>query len=912
MKTKAWTREFCKAMLVLLLFTGMAESTTMPVFEDMSLNNVKLTAPSHAATSPDGKMYFVEALKNRVAVYSRKGGFAGSISVQYPSSIAINQNGLIYIGSDKDFSVAIFNSSGTKTGQLGTGAGEFRRPCAIAIDPANRNVLVVDSLAGAIRIYNENGAFVRNIPIPAGLPVDLTVYNNEIYLINLPSLAGATVSTLGGNYKGAKVDVLNMDGALLRSFVSYGMDPGQMINPAAIANDSIGRIYITDSYQGVVFCYYGPTGQYLGAVHNPSSPLLTPIGVDVAPDNRLIVVSLNTSNFKVFGLDNYTFLTASPSSLAFTAKEGLENPAGQSVAVGNSGRGSLTYTAAADNPWILLQNAAGTVQARGSADMTVGIDASALSPGDYKGKVTITDNSGAVEIITVSLHVAKSPKLTISPAQLAYIYNTGSAVPAPQMVEITLYDDISNAAVWTATAGSSWLAVSPSFAAGNSTTQAAVSIDPAGLSEGTYMGTISIAADDTLGSPAVVTVTLTVKSAGTINVTTNLDEAGFAITGPANLSGTGRNWSAANLPAGTYTISYYAVSGYITPRFETKTVVAGSATGFNGDYKVKVVRNIVVSPGYSNDQRSTVRVFGADGTMQQETRIAGPKYTTGYNIALGDINADGLDEIITGLGPDPKYQAKVMAADQQGNNLPGSAFEAFLSKSGARVATGNFSRDGKAAIIVGSGPDSNNSAQLRVFVYENNMIMDTGVNIIPFSTKYGVTAAAGDLDGDGLDELIVAPGPDPNADALVRVFKVDTSGGLGAWTVYDTGLAFTAFPGNYGANTAVADLNGDGKAEIIVTSGSHANVTVNRIAAFYANGQPFGLVIIDNSSGGLEVAAGDIDQDGNAEIVTAHGPKSSNSSIVNIYRADGALVSTFKAFETSTYGAKVSIGKIGR
>lgn len=912
MKMKAWTREFCKALLVLLLFTGMSEATTMPVFEDISFNNIKLTAPGQTAASPDGKMYFTETLKNRVSVYSRHGSLSGSISVQSPSALAINQNGLIYIGSDKDLSVGIFNSSRTRIGALGAGAGEFRRLRALAIDPANRNVLAVDSLAGVIRFYDENGAFIRNIPIPAGLPVDLTVYNNEIYLINLPSLTGATASTLGDKYLGARVDVLNMDGALLRSFVSYGMNPGQIINPAAITNDSIGRIYITDSYQSVVLCYFGPTGQYLGAVHNPSKPLLTPIGVDVAPDNRLVVVSLNTSAFKVFGLDNYTFLTASPSSLAFTAKEGLGNPAAQTVAVGNSGKGSLTFTAVADSPWILLQNAAGTVQAKGSVDLTVGIDTSALSPGDYKGKVTITDNSGATETIAVALQVIKSPKLTVSPTQLAYTYNIGDVVPEPQLVEVTLYDDISNATVWTAASGSSWLAASPSTATGNSTTQAAVTIDPVGLSAGTYIGTLSFTANDTLGSPAVVSVTLTVKSAGTINVTTNLDEAGFTITGPANLTGTGKNWTAANLPAGTYTISYNAVSGYFTPRSETKTVIAGSTTGFNGEYKMKVVRNIVVSPGYSNTQQSTVRVFGYDGVMQQKTRIAGPKYTTGYNIALGDVNADGLDEIITGLGADPKYTAKVSVADQSGNNLTGSTFEAFLSKYGARVAAGNFSGDGKAAIIVGIGPDIKNNAQLRIFAYENGMIVDTGVNIIPFSTKYGVTAAAGDLDGDGVDELIVAPGPDPNADALVRVFKVDVSGGLGAWTVYDTGIAFTAFAGKYGANLAVADLNGDGKAEIIVTSGSHENVTVNRIAAFNANGQPFGLDIIDNSSGGLEVAAGDIDQDGNAEIVVALGPKALNSSFVKVYRSDGALVRNFKAFETTTHGAKVSIGKIGR
>jgi hypothetical protein len=58
------------------------------------------------------------------------------------------------------------------------------------------------------------------------------------------------------------------------------------------------------------------------------------------------------------------------------------------------------------------------------------------------------------------------------------------------------------------------------------------------------------------------------------------------------------------------------------------------------------------------------------------------------------------------------------------------------------------------------------------------------------------------------------------------------------------------------------------------------------------------------------VAAGDIDVDGNVEIVVTPGPKSSNSALVKVYRADGTLVRAFSAFDTSTNGARVSVGKI--
>ena len=52
---------------------------------------------------------------------------------------------------------------------------------------------------------------------------------------------------------------------------------------------------------------------------------------------------------------------------------------------------------------------------------------------------------------------------------------------------------------------------------------------------------------------------------GTIVVTTNLAGAAFSITGPASYSGSGTSAAFTDVPAGVYTITYGAVSGYVTP-----------------------------------------------------------------------------------------------------------------------------------------------------------------------------------------------------------------------------------------------------------------------------------------------------------------------------------------------------------
>ena len=38
-------------------------------------------------------------------------------------------------------------------------------------------------------------------------------------------------------------------------------------------------------------------------------------------------------------------------------------------------------------------------------------------------------------------------------------------------------------------------------------------------------------------------------------------------------------------------------------------------------------------------------------------------------------------------------------------------------------------------------------------------------------TKYGANPISADNDGDGIDEIIVSPEPDPKAEAKIKVFK---------------------------------------------------------------------------------------------------------------------------------------------
>ena len=78
------------------------------------------------------------------------------------------------------------------------------------------------------------------------------------------------------------------------------------------------------------------------------------------------------------------------------------------------------------------------------------------------------------------------------------------------------------------------------------------------------------------------------------------------------------------------------------------------------------------------------------------------------------------------------------------------------------------------------------------------------------NAKVGVQIASGDVNGDGSDDVITAPGPGIATE--VRVYSGATLRLLGS---------FTPFGADYssGATVAAADLNFDGRAEIVVGSG---------------------------------------------------------------------------------------------
>ena len=126
---------------------------------------------------------------------------------------------------------------------------------------------------------------------------------------------------------------------------------------------------------------------------------------------------------------------------------------------------------------------------------------------------------------------------------------------------------------------------------------------------------------------------------------------------------------------------------------------------------------------------------------------------------------------------------------------------------GADLASGDVDGDGKDEMIVGSGPGR--SPEVRI--YSAVGIKKTQFNVFIPSFKGGVRVAVGDINGDGISEIVVAPGE--GFEPLIYLY-----GGDGKRIKKDGVYAYNKeFKG--GVHVVAADINRDDKAEIITSPG---------------------------------------------------------------------------------------------
>lgn len=276
--------------------------------------------------------------------------------------------------------------------------------------------------------------------------------------------------------------------------------------------------------------------------------------------------------------------------------------------------------------------------------------------------------------------------------------------------------------------------------------------------------------------------------------------AGASLAGAQNLIVTGA--AAGNDPFVSVTHDYDIATGAFRPGPQFMAYAASYRGGVrvavgdvNGDGTADIITSTMSGPSH-------IKVFSTAGDELLSFFAYGTAFAGGVNVAAGDVNGDGVADIITGAGAGGGPHVKAFSGSDTAELRSFFAFPPdFLG--GVNVGGGsNLPR-----IVTGAG--AGGGPHVKVF---NGLTLGEELSFFAYSPGFsgGVRVATGDVNGDGVADLVTVPAS--GAAAHVKVFDGFTSTELSSFFAFNP-LA------TGGAQIAVGDLNGDAIAEMLVGDG---------------------------------------------------------------------------------------------
>ncbi|MGL4421565.1 MAG: choice-of-anchor M domain-containing protein, partial [Gemmataceae bacterium] len=262
-----------------------------------------------------------------------------------------------------------------------------------------------------------------------------------------------------------------------------------------------------------------------------------------------------------------------------------------------------------------------------------------------------------------------------------------------------------------------------------------------------------------------------------------------------------------------------------------------------------------------------VRQLAPDLTIRQRVFPLGTDLPSPIRVATMDLTGDGVPDIVAGVGPGTV--ANVAVTDgATGKSLANiRAFEMQFT-GGVFVALGDLTGDGRPEVIV--TPDEGGGPAVVVYQLMNGKLVEQqrffGIDDPNF--RGGARAALGDLNADGVADLVVSAGF--GGGPRVAVYDGKSLGR----TLQRLTPDFFAFESTLrnGSYPAVADFDGDGKMEVAFAAGPGGSPRVRVLdgrdlvqgsvverASFFVGD--------DTARNGVRISASDLTNDKGEELV---------------------------------------------
>ena len=288
----------------------------------------------------------IPADKRITAQIVQSGSARANDPMRFPTDVAVDRAGSIYVADGVNNRIARFDSSGQFDGDLRQlGSETLSNPIDLCFDSSDR-LWSADNGNHRVLVASNGFKIIRTINLPRSeSPIDVTgvaisangtrtlIIDNDHHRVLIRDNTNGTFTTAGGRGRslgqlewpfmvaacsdgsfliseaiGAHVQRLDAKNRWTQSISGWGVELGKSYRPKGIATDEKNRIYLSDSTLGTVQVF-GPRGETLGVLTDDEGRILRfehPMGLCFDGRGRLLVVESRPGRVAVVEL-NATF-----------------------------------------------------------------------------------------------------------------------------------------------------------------------------------------------------------------------------------------------------------------------------------------------------------------------------------------------------------------------------------------------------------------------------------------------------------------------------------------------------------------------------------------------------------------------------------------------------------------------------
>ena len=260
----------------------------------------RISRPQGMHVDQSGRLYVVDTQQKKVHVFdpgrSRYSSFPENAiaGFEYPIGVTADGRGRVFVSDSVSNLVHVFDSFGEKY-LTSIGEGQLMRPTGLALRPESDALLVVDTLASELIVFN-----TRDFKIQARAGRGGKLRNELHYPTNIAVAPGGDVYVTDSlNFR---IQILDSELAFKDYFGEAGDGPGFFSRPKGVAVDSDHNIYVVDAlFDNVqIFNRNGDLLLTFGTSGHAAGEFWLPNDIFIDSNNQIYVSDSYNSRVQVF------------------------------------------------------------------------------------------------------------------------------------------------------------------------------------------------------------------------------------------------------------------------------------------------------------------------------------------------------------------------------------------------------------------------------------------------------------------------------------------------------------------------------------------------------------------------------------------------------------------------------------